>query len=46
MIIHAYFQADRSLVWSVVENDLPQLRKAVLELLGETGAGPAGGQTR
>ena len=45
-LVHAYFQADLSLVWSVVENDLPQLRKAVLELLGETGAGPAGGQTR
>ena len=34
-LVHAYFQADLALVWSVVENDLPGLRKAVADLLGE-----------
>ncbi|HYN16678.1 MAG TPA: DUF86 domain-containing protein [Actinomycetes bacterium] len=35
-LIHAYFQADLTLVWSVVENDLPGLRKAVADLLDES----------
>jgi len=30
------FQADLALVWSVVENDLPSLRKAVADLLDES----------
>ena len=30
-LVHAYFQADLALVWSVVENDLPSLRQAVVE---------------
>jgi uncharacterized protein with HEPN domain len=34
-LVHAYFQADLTLVWSVVENDLPSLRKAVADLLDE-----------
>jgi uncharacterized protein with HEPN domain len=34
-LVHAYFQADLALVWSVVEHDLPGLRKAVVDLLGE-----------
>jgi uncharacterized protein with HEPN domain len=34
-LVHAYFQADLALVWSVVENDLPSLRKAVADLLDE-----------
>lgn len=34
-LVHAYFQADLALVWSVVENDLPGLRKAVVDLLEE-----------
>ena len=36
-LVHAYFQADLGLVWSVVENDLPSLRKAVAGLLHESG---------
>jgi len=35
-LVHAYFQADLALVWSVVEHDLPSLRKAVADLLDET----------
>lgn len=35
-LVHAYFQADMTLVWSVVENDLPSLRKAVSDLLDES----------
>jgi uncharacterized protein with HEPN domain len=31
----AYERADLALVWSVVENDLPGLRKAVIDLLDE-----------
>ena len=34
-LVQAYFQADLALVWSVVENDLPGLRKAVVDLLEE-----------
>lgn len=34
-LVHAYFQADLALVWSVVHNDLPGLRKAVVDLLEE-----------
>ena len=34
-LVHAYFQADLALVWSVIENDLPGLRKAVVDLLEE-----------
>jgi uncharacterized protein with HEPN domain len=34
-LVHAYFQADLALVWSVVEHDLPGLRKAVADLLDE-----------
>ena len=36
-LVHAYFQADLALVWSVVERDLPGLRKAVADLLDEGG---------
>jgi uncharacterized protein with HEPN domain len=35
-LVHAYFQADLALVWSVVEHDLPSLRKAVSDLLDES----------
>jgi uncharacterized protein with HEPN domain len=35
-LVHAYFQADLALVWSVVEFDLPGLRKAVVDLLDES----------
>ena len=34
-LVHPCFQADLALVWSVVEHDLPGLRKAVVDLLGE-----------
>ena len=34
-LVHAYFQADLALVWSVAHNDLPGLRKAVVDLLEE-----------
>jgi uncharacterized protein with HEPN domain len=34
-LVHVYFQADLALVWSVVQNDLPSLRKAVADLLDE-----------
>jgi uncharacterized protein with HEPN domain len=35
-LVHAYFQADLVLVWSVVVQDLPSLRKAVADLLDES----------
>jgi len=35
-LVHAYFQADLALVWSVVVRDLPSLRKAVADLLDES----------
>ena len=34
-LVHAYFQADLALVWSVVENDLPSLRQTVVHLIDE-----------
>jgi uncharacterized protein with HEPN domain len=36
-LVHAYFQADLALVWSVVEHDLPSLRKGVADLLDDSG---------
>ena len=35
-LVHAYFQADLALVWSMVVHDLPSLRKAVADLLDES----------
>jgi len=35
-LVHAYFQADLALVWSVVDHDLPSLRQAVADLLDES----------
>ena len=32
-LIHEYFGVDLNVVWSVVENDLPVLKKAMSELL-------------
>jgi len=33
-LIHAYFRVDLDAVWSMVRNDLPQLKADVLRLLG------------
>jgi uncharacterized protein with HEPN domain len=35
ILIHGYASVDDRLVWSIVETDLPPLRKAVNDLLGE-----------
>jgi uncharacterized protein with HEPN domain len=34
-LVHAYFQADLALVWSVVEKDLPSPRQTVVHLIDE-----------
>jgi uncharacterized protein with HEPN domain len=34
-VIHDYFGVDLEIVWAVIEKDLPQLRRAVDELLSE-----------
>lgn len=33
-LIHAYFRVDLDAVWSMVQNDLPQLKANVLRMLG------------
>jgi uncharacterized protein with HEPN domain len=35
VLIHGYAVIDRARVWRVVEQNLPQLRAALAELLGE-----------
>jgi uncharacterized protein with HEPN domain len=35
-VIHDYFGVNLDIVWAVVEKDLPQLRRAVDDLLNET----------
>jgi len=35
VLIHGYAAIDRARVWRVVEENLPQLRAALAELLGE-----------
>lgn len=34
-IVHEYFQIDDVVVWDVVENNLPELRKQILQYLNE-----------
>jgi len=36
VLIHAYAAVDPKLVWGVIENDLPALRTALAQLLGNT----------
>jgi uncharacterized protein with HEPN domain len=36
VLIHGYAVIDRARVWRVIEENLPQLRTALAELLGET----------
>lgn len=35
ILIHAYFGIDTDIVWDVVKNKLPVLKKAILEILSE-----------
>ena len=37
IIVHGYASVDDRIVWGVIEADLPALRAAVRELLGNTG---------
>lgn len=32
-LIHAYFQIDYDLVWSTIQNSLPELKKSIAEIL-------------
>lgn len=36
-LIHAYFRVDLEAVWSMIENDLPELRDNVVRILAGTG---------
>jgi uncharacterized protein with HEPN domain len=39
LLVHQYFQVDTDVVWSAVENDLPDLKikvEAILQSLGGT----------
>jgi uncharacterized protein with HEPN domain len=31
--VHGYFEIDNEVVWSVVENDLPELKKNIQKIL-------------
>lgn len=42
-LIHAYFRVDLEAVWSMVQNDLPNLKAEVLRMLG---GGPTRGSKR
>jgi len=33
ILVHHYFEIDADLVWKVVENDLPELRRIVTSIL-------------
>jgi uncharacterized protein with HEPN domain len=33
--VHGYFEIDNEVVWSVVENDLPELKKKIQKMLKE-----------
>ena len=33
ILVHNYFAIDKDLVWAVIENDLPQLKKEISKLL-------------
>ena len=33
ILVHHYFEIDADLVWKVVENDLPELRRIVISIL-------------
>jgi uncharacterized protein with HEPN domain len=35
ILVHHYFEIDADQIWKVVENDLPELRRRVIELLAE-----------
>ena len=34
-IVHEYFQVDNTVIWDVIQNDLPQLEQQVKEYLKE-----------
>lgn len=36
-LIHAYFGVDLERVWSVVKDDLPDIKKKIIVILNETG---------
>jgi len=35
ILVHGYFEIDNEVVWSVVENDLPELKKKIQKMLKE-----------
>jgi uncharacterized protein with HEPN domain len=35
ILVHGYFEIDNEVVWSVVENDLPELKKNIQKILKE-----------
>ena len=35
-IIHEYFSVDHKLVWEIIQNDLPKLKKYIAKILDET----------
>lgn len=37
ILVHHYFDVDIPIVWYVVENDLPILKREVSRMLGESG---------
>ena len=37
ILVHHYFEIDHALVWKVVEQDLPKLRRTVEQILPEEG---------
>ncbi|HBG27005.1 MAG: nucleotidyltransferase [Planctomycetes bacterium GWF2_41_51] len=36
ILVHGYFEIDKDVVWSVVEKDLPELKKNIQKILKET----------
>ena len=34
-IIHAYFDVDDEIIWSIIQKDLPLLKKQVMEILNK-----------
>jgi uncharacterized protein with HEPN domain len=37
ILVHHYFEIDQALVWKVVEQDLPKLKRTVEQILSEEG---------
>jgi uncharacterized protein with HEPN domain len=35
LLVHHYFSLDREAVWSVIENDIPELKKNIQAILSE-----------